>query len=52
MDDILENMAGAVKRGESFVLVEVLQTFGSTPGKEGFKMLVFDDRVLGTVGGG
>ena len=52
MDDILENMIGAVRRGESFVLVEVLQTSGSTPGKEGFKMLVFDDRALGTVGGG
>jgi xanthine dehydrogenase accessory factor len=52
MDDIFEQMVGAMKRGESFVFVEVLQTSGSTPGKEGFKMLVFDDRTLGTVGGG
>lgn len=50
--EILNKMAESVKENRGFVLVEVVESSGSTPGKPGFKMLVFEDSTFGTIGGG
>lgn len=43
----------ANRRGCAVALATVVRADGSTPGKIGFKMLVFNDgKILGTVGGG
>jgi xanthine dehydrogenase accessory factor len=53
MDDILFELPRIRAEGRPFVLCIVTETEGSTPRKEGAKMIVFDDgRILGTVGGG
>ena len=56
MDDIhlFEKAVSILGTGDSVALVTVVATTGSTPGKTGYKMLVWaDDRqVCGTVGGG
>jgi len=51
-EEIINRMAESIRDNRSFVLVEVIESSGSTPGKPGFKMLVFDDETFGTVGGG
>jgi xanthine dehydrogenase accessory factor len=48
LDEALER----TERGESCVLVTVAQTRGSTPREAGAKMLVWNDGIAGTVGGG
>ncbi len=52
--DIFRKAAWALDRGLDVALVTVTATTGSTPGKVGYKMLVFDEGrgVVGTVGGG
>jgi xanthine dehydrogenase accessory factor len=51
--EIFNEIVGAYSRGEALALATVVKTIGSTPGKLGFKMLVYPDgRILGTVGGG
>ena len=52
--DIFRKAAWALERGLDVALVTVTATTGSTPGKVGYKMLVFDEGrgVVGTVGGG
>ena len=46
--------ASALEEGRPLALVTVTATTGSTPGKVGYKMLVFgkDEGIAGTVGGG
>ncbi|MDY6985917.1 MAG: XdhC family protein [Candidatus Thermoplasmatota archaeon] len=51
-EEILSRMAESIKENREFVMVEVIEGFGSTPGKPGFKMLVFEDEIFGTIGGG
>jgi xanthine dehydrogenase accessory factor len=51
-EEILSRMAESIKENREFVMVEVIESSGSTPGKPGFKMLVFDDEIFGTIGGG
>ncbi|MFQ6034889.1 MAG: XdhC family protein [Sedimentisphaerales bacterium] len=43
-----------LRRGENIALITVISTAGSTPGKVGYKMLVWgkNGQILGTVGGG
>lgn len=53
MEDILFELPHIRAEGRPFVLCIVTETEGSTPRKEGAKMVVFEDgRILGTVGGG
>lgn len=47
--EILESCS----KGETVALATIVKTTGSTPGKVGFKMLIYSDgRISGTVGGG
>ena len=51
--EIYQEIIDANVRGEALALATVVKAEGSTPGKVGFKMLVYSDgRILGTVGGG
>jgi len=51
---IFEKAAALLETGKNVALVTVVSTTGSTPGKVGYKMLVWakGQRTLGTVGGG
>jgi len=51
-EEILSRMVESIKESKEFVMVEVIESSGSTPGKPGFKMLTFDDDTFGTIGGG
>ncbi|MEN6335943.1 MAG: XdhC family protein [Phycisphaerales bacterium] len=52
--DIFQTAAAALEGGQLVALVTVVAVVGSTPGKVGYKMLVFEGgrRTFGTVGGG
>ena len=52
--DIFRHAASALENGQQVALITVTATVGSTPGKVGYKMLVFDrgEQTAGTVGGG
>ena len=53
MNDVIQSLAELSKTGKTGVLCTVVKTKGSTPRKEGSKMLVFPDgTITGTVGGG
>jgi xanthine dehydrogenase accessory factor len=53
MKAFVREVAGLVRAGESFVLVTVVESSGSTPRSSGAKMAVRDDgSIIGTVGGG
>jgi len=51
---IYRQAASALESGRNVALVTVIATSGSTPGKVGYKMLVFDEgrATIGTIGGG
>lgn len=44
--------AERLKRNESAVLLVVAESAGSSPGRQGFKMIVAADEIAGSVGGG
>ena len=52
--DLFRKAASALEQGQPVALVTVIATTGSTPGKVGYKMLVFGEGegIAGTVGGG
>src|SRR5512137_1672359 len=52
--DLFKKAVLALADGKPVALVTVIATAGSTPGKVGYKMLVFgrDENIAGTVGGG
>jgi xanthine dehydrogenase accessory factor len=52
--EIYKKAAEVLKTGENIALITVISTTGSTPGKVGYKMLVWskDGKTLGTIGGG
>ncbi len=52
--DIFRHAVSALENGQQLALITVTATTGSTPGKVGYKMLVFDRgaETAGTVGGG
>jgi len=53
MDELLFQLGKIKEQGQPFVLCIVTQTQGSTPRKEGAKMVVFaNGKTIGTVGGG
>ncbi len=50
---LLEQLSRAVKENRSAALVTLIEEQGSSPGKQGFMMAVFEDgSIAGTVGGG
>jgi xanthine dehydrogenase accessory factor len=51
---VYEKAAELLEKGENIALVTVISTTGSTPGKVGYKMLVWGEKpeTMGTVGGG
>lgn len=52
MDDWIEALAEARRRGEPCVLVTLVDERGSTPRNRGTKMLVTAERAVNTIGGG
>jgi xanthine dehydrogenase accessory factor len=44
--------AGRLKRNDSVMLLVVAESSGSSPGRQGFKMIVAHDELCGSVGGG
>lgn len=53
MNDILFQLPELYRQGKPFVLCLVTEAQGSTPRKEGARMIVFSDgSILGTIGGG
>ncbi|MHC4457569.1 MAG: XdhC family protein [Planctomycetota bacterium] len=52
--EIYKKAAQVLKKGENIALITVISTSGSTPGKVGYKMLVWGKKgeAIGTVGGG
>ena len=44
--------AKRLKRDESVILLAVAESFGSSPGRQGFKMIVARDDLAGSIGGG
>lgn len=53
MKDILSQIPEYLEQGRAFVLCLVTEAQGSTPRKEGARMLVFTDgSIIGTIGGG
>jgi xanthine dehydrogenase accessory factor len=52
--EIYKKAASILEMGENVALVTVISTTGSTPGKMGYKMLVWGEhgQTIGTVGGG
>lgn len=48
----ITNIIKAMKAGEEFVIATIAGTQGSTPGRAGFRMLIFRERTEGTIGGG
>ena len=52
--NIYKKAAEVLKTGQNIALITVISTTGSTPGKVGYKMLVWskDRKTLGTIGGG
>ena len=53
MVDIFEEIARVKREGTRVVLATIVEGEGGSPGKTGFRMLVYPDgRIMGTVGGG
>ncbi len=48
----IEKLVRAAASSKEFVIATIVDTEGSAPGHVGFRMLVFDDGIEGTVGGG
>jgi xanthine dehydrogenase accessory factor len=53
MGDVFNSLANLSRDGSAGVLCTIIKTIGSTPRKEGSKMLVYPDgKIVGSVGGG
>jgi xanthine dehydrogenase accessory factor len=53
MESIFSKLQQLIDLNQSFVLCTIVEIKGSSPGKTGFKMIVFPDhKSIGTVGGG
>jgi len=52
--EVYKKATSVLSRGENIALITVISTTGSTPGKVGYKMLVWGENgeTIGTVGGG
>lgn len=53
MTEVLEELQNRIKENKASVLITIISSKGSSPGKPGFKMLTGEEgRISGTVGGG
>ncbi|MCK4488922.1 MAG: XdhC family protein [Anaerolineales bacterium] len=53
MNEVLASLAEIARRGTTGALCTIIKTKGSTPRKEGSKMLVYPDgKIVGSIGGG
>jgi xanthine dehydrogenase accessory factor len=53
MNEVLASLAEIARRGTTGALCTIIRTKGSTPRKEGTKMLVYPDgKIVGSIGGG
>jgi xanthine dehydrogenase accessory factor len=50
--EIWQFAAGRLKQGESVMVLIVAESSGSSPGRQGFKMMVAGDELCGSIGGG
>ncbi len=50
--EIWKFAAERLKRGETLMLLLVAESSGSSPGRQGFKMIVAEDELAGSIGGG
>ncbi len=50
--EIWQFAAERLKRDESVMLLVVAESSGSSPGRQGFKMVVAEDELCGSIGGG
>ncbi len=50
--EIWQFAAARLKRGEKVMLLVVAESSGSSPGRQGFKMIVAKDDLAGSIGGG
>lgn len=50
--EIWQFAADRLKRGQSVMLLIVAESSGSSPGRQGFKMIVAEDDLAGSIGGG
>jgi xanthine dehydrogenase accessory factor len=50
--EIWQFAAARLKRSEAVMLLVVAESSGSSPGRQGFKMVVAGDEIMGSVGGG
>jgi len=50
--EIWQFAAEKLKRNESVMLLVVAESSGSSPGRQGFKMIVAEDEIIGSIGGG
>ncbi|MHA1713828.1 MAG: XdhC family protein [Candidatus Ranarchaeia archaeon] len=50
--DLFTKVYETIRSAEPAVIAIVIRHSGSSPGKTGFKALIYEDRILGTVGGG
>lgn len=53
MIEVLEELQNRIKENKTSVLITIISSRGSSPGKPGFKMLAGEEgRITGTIGGG
>lgn len=50
--EIWQFAARKLKQNESAMLLVVAESSGSSPGRQGFKMIVAEDEIIGSIGGG
>ena len=50
--EIWQFAASKLERGEYVMLLVVAESSGSSPGRQGFKMIVAEDEMCGSIGGG
>jgi xanthine dehydrogenase accessory factor len=50
--EIWQFAAEKIERNESIMLLVVAESSGSSPGRQGFKMIVAGDELCGSIGGG
>ena len=50
--EIWQFAARRLKRGQAVMLLAVAESSGSSPGRQGFKMIVAEEELCGSIGGG
>lgn len=50
--DLFKSIEAHLKQNKAIVLLVVAESSGSSPGRQGFKMIVTEDEISGSIGGG